>query len=83
MNEPANLTAWVDGQGDVWVRYDDTQARARGRFGGKNWHQLRGDRLWLVDSFRWDGFVLVAPFTKADTALTSMAVDKARQQVAW
>ncbi len=74
--EPADLSAWVDGVDNMWVRVDDAAAR-----GGKNWHLRRGGRLWLVDSFRWGGFVEVAPFVKADAAFARMAADSVRRQM--
>jgi hypothetical protein len=76
VNEPDNLTAWVDGESNVWVRVDDAAAR-----GGKNWHLLRGERLWLIESYRWDGFVHIAPFVRADAALAQMAVAAVRRQM--
>jgi hypothetical protein len=70
VNEPDNLTAWVNGHG-VWVRVDSDQAAS--------WHLLCGDGFDVVSTSTWPGVEPLGPFVRADAALTAMAVAKVRQ----
>ncbi len=85
MNEPANLTAWVDRGGDTWVRVDEPQ---RPDQWGPWWPLTDGPgwepwaRGGLGQPRPWNQVEEHGPFVKADADLTRMAVDKVRQRLA-
>lgn len=79
MNEPADLTAWVDRHGDTWVRVDEV---------GSEWN---GPWRCLCDGPGWDrpghpggcrdwNFVSdYGPFIQADPQRTAAAIARIRQ----
>lgn len=78
MNEPADLTAWVDRVGDTWVRVDEVAGWTgawRCLCDGPGWDDPGhpgGGRMWR--NIRDYG-----PFVQADPQRTAAAVGRIRQ----
>jgi hypothetical protein len=82
VNEPADLTGWVDRFGDTWVRVDELT----GRYGP--WWPLTDGPHWddgasaVGNSCIWAEVEEYGPFTPADPARTAAAIDRVRRAAA-
>lgn len=83
MNEPENLTGWVDRMGGTWVRVDDCP----GQYGGRWWPRTDGpgfearvhdvigqSRDWGQVEFDY------TPLAPADPDLTAETIDLVRKE---
>lgn len=84
MNEPDNLTGWVDRFGGTWVRVDDCP----GQFGCW-WPRTDGPGFeprvhdGIGQARTWDQVEFdYAPLTPADAALTAETIELVRWEVA-
>lgn len=83
MNEPDNHTAWIDADGDAWVRVDDCP----GPYGwwqvcdGPHWGNAGGHAAFGGGQ-AWDEVEEFGPFTAADPDRTARAIAIVRRAVA-
>jgi hypothetical protein len=83
VNEPANHTAWIDTDGDAWVRVDDCPG-PRG-----TWWQICDGPYWgttgghaaFGGAQEWDEVEEYGPFAAADPDRTAAAIDLVRRAV--
>ncbi|MBB3099062.1 hypothetical protein FHR83_006768 [Actinoplanes campanulatus] len=89
MNEPDNLTGWVDRLGGTWVRVDDCPAPSYAIFAGSSWYPrtdgpgfdpqvhdgIGQPRSW--DQVEYD----FAPLTPASPELTAETIALVRRAV--
>lgn len=86
MNEPANLTAVVDVEGDTWVRVDGCPDPYGSPYG---WWQICDGRFWtksdtpmVFGANGWDAVKECGPLTAADPDRTARAIALVRRAVA-
>ncbi len=75
MDEPDDLTGWVDKTGGTWVRVDDCPGRSGPwwpRTDGPHWDPRVHSKIG--NSFQWEWMDDYRPFTEASPELTAETI---------
>jgi hypothetical protein len=90
VNEPDNLTGWVDRLGGTWVRVDDCPSPSYALFGGSTWYPRTDGPGWdervrdgIGQARPWDQVVFdYAPLIPAGPVLTAETITLVRKSKA-